>query len=79
MLPVRTELVVETALFLVFQNFVSLVDILELSLGFFVAGVQVRVVFARQLFERLGDLVFGGAARHAQKFVIVLVFNGHLV
>ena len=56
-LPVGAKLVVQFALFRVFEHFIGFVDFLKLLLCLLVAGIEVRVVFAGQLFVSLGDLL----------------------
>ena len=46
---VETELVVHLALLGVGKNFVGFLDLLELFLGGLVAGIQVGMIFAREL------------------------------
>src|ERR1700730_7052356 len=53
------------------ENLIGLVEFLELFLGLLVAGVAIGMVLDRQTPVRLLKLVFGGAARNAQYFVIV--------
>ena len=77
LLPVGAKLVIHLPLFIVFENFVGLVYFLELFLGVLVAGVEVRVILARKLFESFGNLVFGGFAPHTQYLVIVFIFHAH--
>src|SRR6185437_7817899 len=59
-------LVVERALLRVGQDVVRLLRLLELGLGLLVAGVDVRVVLARQPSVGFLDGVGGRVARHAQ-------------
>src|SRR5690606_37033451 len=67
------DLVVLLALGLVAQDVVGRGDLLEALLGPGIAGVGVGVVLARQLPVRLGDVLGGGRARHAQDGVVVLL------
>src|SRR3990172_1911992 len=71
----RAEPVVLGALLRVAEDFVGLVDLLELVLGLFIAGVFVRVILLRQLAEGALDFFFGGVLAHAQDVVIVFVFH----
>ena len=57
LIGVETHLVVNLALLLVAQNVVGFGDLLELLLSLFVAGVHVRVVFARSFPESLADII----------------------
>src|SRR5262249_20608156 len=70
--PVRAQLVVLLALRRIAEDLVRLVDLLELRLGRFVAGIHVRVVLARQLAERLLDLFVAPGLRDAERGVVVL-------
>ena len=76
-LPVGAKLVVQSALFRVFEHFIGFVDFLKLLLCQLVAGVEVGVVFAGQLFVSLGDLLGLRCALYSQKFVIILVRYCH--
>ena len=58
--PVLAELVVLAAFFGVGEDFVSLVDLLELGLGGFVAGVHVGMIFAGKPSKSLLDIFVGG-------------------
>src|SRR5699024_1973350 len=70
----KAELVVPLALFGVGQYVVGLVDLLELFLGLFVAGVQVRVVFLGKLAVCAFDLVVAGIFANAQDLVVITFF-----
>lgn len=72
-LPVGAQLVVELPFFRIFQHFVGFVDFLKFFFGLLVAGVEVRVVFAGQLFVGPGNVLGLGSPLYAQKFVIILV------
>src|SRR6185503_19745881 len=69
--PVRPELVIFLALGRIAEDFIGLVDLLELVLGRLVAGIDVRVVLARQLPVRLLELLVRGGFRDAERGVIV--------
>src|SRR5262249_58609767 len=75
--PVRAELVVLLPLLRIAEDFVRLVDLLELRLGGLVPWVHVRMMLARQLPERLLDFLVGGGLRHAEGGVVV--FEVHRV
>src|SRR5215471_2044894 len=74
--PIRAELVVFFALLGIAKDLVRLVDLLELRLSSFVAWIDVRVVLARQLPERLLQILVGGGLRDAQGGVVVLEVHG---
>ena len=70
--PVGAKLVVFLPLGGIAQDLVRLVDLLELGLGRLVARIDVRVMLAGQLPERLLDLFVGGRLGHAERPVIIL-------
>ncbi len=72
-LPVRTELVIQLALFRVFEDFVGFVDFLEFVFRLLVARIKVRMVLTGQLFVSLGNFLGPGPALHTQKLVIVFI------
>ena len=63
------EAVIGCALLRILQGLVGLADLLELLLGFMVAGILVRMEFQRQLAIRLLYLVRRGRLRHAERDV----------
>ena len=73
--PVGAELVVLLSLLAVPEDLVRFVDFLELGLGGLVARVDVGMVLARELPERLLDLFLGGGLGDAERLVIVLEFH----
>ena len=75
--PVGPELVVLPALVGIAEHLVGLVDLLELRLGRLVARIDVRVVLARKLPERLLDFLFRRRFRDAERGVVVLEFHGY--
>ena len=79
MLPIRAELVVFPAFLRIAEHLVGLVDLLELLLGRLLVLGHVRVVLARQLAERLLDVLGAGIARHAENRIVVFEFDGHEV
>ena len=75
--PVGSELVVFFPLLGIAQNFVGLIDLLELGFGcFFVLG-GVGMVETSQFAEGLLDLVRAGIACDAKGGVVVFKFGGH--
>ncbi len=78
LLPVAAQRVVGLALLRVAQDLVSLGDLLELLLGFFLLGrVDVGMPLAGKLAIRRLDLFSGRALGHAERLVVVLIRNGH--
>src|SRR5207249_7011428 len=75
--PIRPQLVILLALGRVAQDFVGLIDFLELFLGLLFVFRHVRMVLPRQLAEGLLDVGFAGAAGHAQRFVVIFVSDRH--
>src|ERR1041385_2927287 len=73
--PVRAKLVVLLALGGIAEDLVGLVDLLELGVGRLVAGIDVRVMLARELAEGLLDLLVRRAFAHAERGVIVFEFH----
>jgi hypothetical protein len=72
LLELGAELVVQRPLFLVAQHIVRLLDFLKLLLGCLVVGVQIGVIFPRQLAIRLLDLIGGSPPADAENLVVVL-------
>ena len=70
-------LVVDLALLGIAQNVVSFLDFLEAVLGGFVARIQVGMMFAGKLTIGLAYLVFGRSTRHGERFIKVLLLDGH--
>ena len=58
---VETVLIVDLALLGIAQDVIGFLNLLEALLGGLVAGVQIRMILARQLAVRLADLVLFGA------------------
>ncbi len=73
---IETVLIVNLALLGIAQDVVGFLDFLEALFSGFVAGVQIRMILARQLTVRLADLVFFGTARYTKRFVIILFACG---
>ena len=73
----KAELVVARLLLGIGEHLVGLVDLLELLLGFLVAGVHVGVVLARQLFVCFFDLFLGSALGDAEDLIIVSFILSH--
>src|SRR3972149_3363057 len=65
--------VVFLALLRIAQDFVGLVDLLELRLGPLVPGIHVGMMLPRQPPERLPDLVGGRPLRKPERLVMVLL------
>ena len=72
--PGEAELVVPGALLFIAEDLVGLVYLLELLLGFLVAGVQVGVVFFRLFAVGAFDLILRSALGNAQHLVIISFF-----
>ena len=69
---VVADLVVHLTLLRIGQNIIRFGDLLELLFRPLVAGIDVRMVFARKFAERLPNLFGRGGLLHAQKLVVVL-------
>src|SRR5262249_55950007 len=76
---IKADLIVDLAFLGIAQDVVGFGDIFEFLFGFLVAGIDVRVVLARQPAEGFTDFFLRGAFLHAQNAVIVLLLcGGHL-
>jgi hypothetical protein len=73
--PVRAQLVVLLPLVRIAQDFVRLVDLLELALRRLVARINVRVILARELPVRLLDFFPGRRFGDAERGVVVPEFH----
>ena len=76
-LPIRSKLVIVLALVRVGEDFVGLLDFLELVLSSLVVGVDVGVILSRKLPVRLLDLVRARGSSDSERFVIILKLKGH--
>ena len=72
--PGKAELVVALAFFGVGEHVVGFVDLLELFLGHFIAGVEVGVVFLGELAVGALDLGVAGIFADAQHLVVISFF-----
>ena len=68
---IEAVLIVHLLLLRIAQNVVGFLDFLEMLLGGFVAGIQVRMMLARELPVGLADFIRVGAAIDTQRFVVV--------
>ena len=75
LIGIEAELVVDFAFLLVAQDVVGFGDFLELLFGLFVAGIDVGMVFTRELAKRFADLVRGRGLFDAEGRVIVFVLG----
>ncbi len=66
-----TEAVVGSALLLVLQDVVGLVDLLEMVLAILVAGIAIGVPFHRELAVRRLHFGVARGALYAENFVVV--------
>src|SRR5712692_2123661 len=73
---IKTDLVVDLALFGIAQDIVGLGDGLEFLFRRFVAGIHVGVILASKLAERLANLLGRGGFLHTEEFVVVLFGRG---
>ena len=65
------ELVIFLTLFGVRQNIVGFRCLLEFLLGFFVAGIFVRVIFYGQFAISFLELIGTGGFAHTEHFVVI--------
>src|ERR1019366_1114574 len=75
--PIGSQFIILFALRRIAQNFVGLVDLLEFLLGLFFILRHVGMKFAGQFTKGLFDFRIGGAALHAEAFVIIFILNRH--
>ena len=78
MLPRRAEGIVPFSLVRVLQDRVRFVDLLELFLSPGIL-IDVRMLPARQLAKRLGDLLTTRVARDTENLVVILVGYTHVI
>ena len=72
----KAELIVHLAFLGVGQNVVGFLHLLEFFFRGFVAGIQIRVIFARKFPVGRTDFLLRRLARDAQKFVVILFRRG---
>ena len=77
MLPVRSVLVVFSALLRIAQDLVGLVDLLELFLSRLLVLCQVGVMLSGKFAEGAFDLVSRGCLGDAQGLVVLAELCGH--
>ena len=73
--PVGAKLVVFPAFLRIAEDFVRLVDLLELRFSSLVVRIDVGVMLPRQLPEGLLDLLLRGALIYAERCVVILEFH----
>ena len=69
---VEAILVVHLPLLGVGEHVIGFLQLLEFLFCGFVAGIQIGVIFARQLAKRCANIFRARLARHSQQFVIIL-------
>ena len=77
MVPIRSQLIVLSPLLRVAENFVGLVDFLELFFGNGLVFGNVGVIVVGEFAECLLDFFVARITGHAENVVVVLEFNGH--
>src|SRR5581483_10405822 len=75
LLPVGAKRVIFPAFIGVREYFVGFVDLLKLLFRLLIAGIDIRVILARQLAERLLDVVHARAFRDTQHLIIILIIH----
>ena len=75
--PVGAELIVQTAFFVILQNFIRLVDIFKALFRACVTGIEVGVIFAGELLVGFGNFILARSSFHAEKLVVILVCYSH--
>ncbi len=68
---IEPDLIVNRALLVIAQDVVRFLNRLEAVFGRLIAGVQIRVIFTRELPVGFPDLVRRGRFRHIQRLVII--------
>lgn len=77
MLPVGTILVVFSALLRIAQDFIGLVDFLELLLGSLLVLGQVGVMLSGEFPKGAFDVIRRGGFRHPKSLVVIAELCGH--
>ena len=77
MVPVCPQLIILAPFLRVTEDFVGLVDFLELFLGRDLIFGNVRVILVGELAECLLDFLAARVSSHTEDVVVVLEFNGH--
>ena len=75
----KAELVVLGLLVRVGEDLVGLADLLELFLGFLIAGVAVRMVLHRTLAVGLFDILGAGVLADAQHLIVIAFILSHVL
>jgi hypothetical protein len=78
LIPVRAQLVVFFSLLRIAEDLVGFIQLLELFFRRCLVLIDVGMVFARQLSERLANLIVAGGLRDAERLVIISKLNSHL-
>ena len=61
------------------QDIVGFLDVFEAVFGGFIAGVEIGMIFARELPVGLADIVFRGGALYPERFIVVVFWlSGHM-
>jgi hypothetical protein len=77
LIPTRSELIVFAPLLRVAQDFVRLVDLLELVFSAGFVPRNIRVILPRQFPERLPDFIVRRAFADAEDLIVIFIFDGH--
>src|SRR5208337_580433 len=73
---IETVLIVDLAFLRIAQDVVGFLDSLEALFRRLVAGIEVGMILASQLTVGFANLVFFGAARYAERFVVIVFACG---
>src|SRR5580658_8036857 len=75
----KAELIVHLALLRIRKDVVGFLHLLEFFFRGFVAGIQVRMIFARKLPVSLANFLLYSLPGNAEKFVVILLGScGHM-
>jgi hypothetical protein len=77
MIPIRSQFVILFPFLRVAENFIRLVEFLEVFLSGFLVFGDIGMVLSGEFAERLFDRFSTCVSMHAENLVIILEFNGH--
>src|SRR5947207_5532102 len=77
LIPIRAQLVVFLSFLRIAEDLVGFIELFEFFFRGRLVLVDVRMVFARQLAERLANFIVAGGLRDAERLVIISKLNSH--
>ena len=78
LIPIRAQLVVFLSFLRIAEDLVGFIELFEFFFRGRLVLVDVRMVFARQLAERLADFIVARRFRNAERLVIISKLDSHL-